>query len=591
LLVVTHANPHTTAPCLRWAQDNQVPWEKVPNQFILLQQEMRTQAPRLRSRFPRLMAWMETYHPDKMDNDGSITALIYQHMELRCVLAAKFAAEAQLMEGEQAELVVGATIHDGFLRQRLPGAEPGAPFPAHLLRTYEQAILDATGLRVRLAEKAWELDPSFTEPADMQAPGSASPQGAAVDLLCRDTDVVINLQYLDFRFSEELLQQERQRQQQQQQQQEQERQRQQQRLADPNGVMAEQPAATGSASRSIQDYFRPVAQQPEQQAAVLQQAGPAPSSPAEEAGQAVVATSDAAPGQPSEARSGPAQAPATCSCCSEEEHAANADCLSKLLLLLHMLLAGTIRALGIQSPMGTGKTTLLKNLVTALEQMLGRPAKVAIISYRQALSRDMLSNFEELGFRMYLDYKRNGTYFGGSELWQCDKVIVQLDSIKMLLDRGTTLRPKYDLVVLDESESLLHHSTAKTLKNKQQDVFSIFLQLLKESGCVLAMDAFLGDETREFLQLVLGDAPPVVRNMHRGTSKLLLFTEDVKAWQAEIVAELNDGKNVVVPCMTRAMAVKLEKVIAEHCTDLQPGDVLVIHSMADDTVSQRRLLQ
>jgi hypothetical protein len=547
----------------------------VPDWFILLQQEMKTKVPRLRSRFPRLMAWMASHRLDKMDNDGSIIALIYQHLELRCVLAAKAAAEAHLMEGEQAELVVGATIHDGFLRRRLPGAEPGAPLLESLLRTYEHAILEDTGLHVRLAEKAWSLDPSFIEPADTQALGSTSPQGAFVDSLRHDADVVVNLQYLDFRFSEELLLQQQQQQQQQQ--------------PGPDGAVAVQLAATGSAVRSIKDYFRPVGQQPQREAAV-QEAGRASSGPAavEEAGQAAAATSSVAPGGPSQASSGPSQALASCSCFSEEQHRAGTDCISKLLLLLHMLLAGVIRSLGIQSPMGTGKTTLVKELITALEQMLGRPAKIAIISYRQALSRDMLSNFEELGFRMYLDFKRGGEYFEGSDqLWQCDKVIVQLDSIAMLLDRGTTLYPKYDLVVLDESESLLHHSTAKTLKNRQQMVFSIFQQLLKESRCVLAMDAFLGDETREFMQLVLGAAPPMVRNEHRGTSQHFLFTENVNAWQAEIVAQLNNGKNVVVPCMTRKMAVSLAATIQAACKDLKEGDVLVIHSMADDTVSLR----
>jgi hypothetical protein len=150
----------------RWAKDHNVPGEDVPDQYILLEHEMKTKVPLLRSRFPRLMASIASHQPDKMDNDGSITALIYQHLELRCMLAAKAAAEAQLMEGEQAELVVGTTIHDGFLRQRLPGAEPGAPLPAHLLCSYEQAILEATGLRVRLAEKLCASDPSFIEPAD-----------------------------------------------------------------------------------------------------------------------------------------------------------------------------------------------------------------------------------------------------------------------------------------------------------------------------------------------------------------------------------------------------------------------------------------
>jgi hypothetical protein len=168
-----------------------VAFETVPDRFILLEQEMKTKVPRLRSRFPRMMAWLAAHRPEKVDNDGSITALIYQHLELRCTLAAKAAAEAQLMEGEQAELVVGATIHDGFLRQRLPGAEPSAPLPEHLLRDYEQAILAATGLRVELAEKAWAPDPSFTEPADAELP-AGTPASDTLSATC-DYDAALLL--------------------------------------------------------------------------------------------------------------------------------------------------------------------------------------------------------------------------------------------------------------------------------------------------------------------------------------------------------------------------------------------------------------
>jgi hypothetical protein len=127
------------------------------DQYILLEKEMETKVPLLRSCFPRLMVSIASHQPDKMGNDGSITALIYQHTELRCMLAAKEAAEAQLVEGEQAELVVGATIHDGFLRQRLPEAEPGAPLPAQLRAGHPgghwpacQAGREAVGIRPQL---------------------------------------------------------------------------------------------------------------------------------------------------------------------------------------------------------------------------------------------------------------------------------------------------------------------------------------------------------------------------------------------------------------------------------------------------------
>ncbi len=203
-------------------------------------------------------------------------------------------------------------------------------------------------------------------------------------------------------------------------QQERQRQQQQQQQDSGGGGAAVQPATAGPASRSILDYFCPVAQQPGQHATV-QQALPTPSSPVGEAGQAEAATSSGpAQGQQETAT----QASTPCSCCTEQQREAGGDCLSKVQLLLHRLLAGGVRSLCIQSPMGTGKTTLLKNLVTALDQMLGRPARILIFSYRQALSRDMLSNFAELGFDMYLDYKPGGRYFeSGRQLWECDRVI------------------------------------------------------------------------------------------------------------------------------------------------------------------------
>jgi hypothetical protein len=235
--------------------------------------------------------------------------------------------------------------------------------------------------------------------------------------------------------------------------------------------------------------------------------------------------------------------------------------------------------------MGTGKTTLLKNLVAAADEMLGRPARICIFSYRQALSRDMLSNFEELGFQMYLDFKPGGKYEGGIErLWQCDKVIVQLDSITMLLEKGVTLAEKYDLVVLDESESLLHHCTAETLGSRHSLVFSTFLHVLQLSGRVLAMDAFLGEETRQFLELVMKEEPAVVRNEHRAASKRFLIGTSEKAWQLKIVEALKSGQNVVVPCMTAAAARDLASVIEKEA-GLPQDVVLVIEGKSDDTVS------
>lgn len=103
----------------------------------------------------------------------------------------------------------------------------------------------------------------------------------------------------------------------------------------------------------------------------------------------------------------------------------------------------------IQSPMGTGKTCLLKLLIRELELRVGRPVQVCIVTYRTALALNMMAALEDLGFINSLDEK------GTNKLQLADKCIVQLDSIGRVMRNGHVL-PHHDLVDLDESESSLH---------------------------------------------------------------------------------------------------------------------------------------
>jgi putative protein kinase ArgK-like GTPase of G3E family len=68
------------------------------------------------------------------------------------------------------------------------------------------------------------------------------------------------------------------------------------------------------------------------------------------------------------------------------------------------LLGMRTHVLGIQSCMGTGKTRLLSTLVQELKEV-HRAKRVLIITYRQTLSLNMLSDLQALGFENYLDAK------------------------------------------------------------------------------------------------------------------------------------------------------------------------------------------
>lgn len=265
----------------------------------------------------------------------------------------------------------------------------------------------------------------------------------------------------------------------------------------------------------------------------------------------------------------------------------------KFNVMLNQLMKEQVRVLGIQSPMGSGKTTLLKHLTD--EQDAAGQKKVCVVTYRQTLSDNMLEELESRGFVNYLNFKGDGvetieTENGpmevqrAKEFWQHDKVIVQFDSIKMVC-RDSRVLQKFDMVILDEIESLLSHSTAKTMKEKQGEIFNTFVDLVSTSGKTIVMDAFLGDETRAFFS-TLGLSMRVVRNAWRGAQRTFKFSGDKSKWIDRVADSIRSGKNIVVPCMSSSMCNDLRANLLEK-TDLTSNDILVIEGKSDDALKRR----
>jgi len=103
-----------------------------------------------------------------------------------------------------------------------------------------------------------------------------------------------------------------------------------------------------------------------------------------------------------------------------------------------------IKSLNICSPYNTGKTQYIKNVLDKFQ-----PERILWVSYRISLTNDIKYNFESYGFQTYL----TGNY-------RADKLIVQLESLHKLdynsefIDEGNGV-PSYDLVIIDEVESIL----------------------------------------------------------------------------------------------------------------------------------------
>ena len=152
----------------------------------------------------------------------------------------------------------------------------------------------------------------------------------------------------------------------------------------------------------------------------------------------------------------------------------------------------TKKTLIVRSRYGSGKTTYLQRLIKNRN-----PERVLFITYRQTLARDIMKNFGKLGFKNYLDS------YDDPSVWNSKRLIVQIDSLLQVLNKndGFITEGKfkaYDMIILDESESLLDHIDGKTMEKKEIDIFYFFNAILEQCGKILMMDGDVSERSLSF---------------------------------------------------------------------------------------------
>jgi hypothetical protein len=59
--------------------------------------------------------------------------------------------------------------------------------------------------------------------------------------------------------------------------------------------------------------------------------------------------------------------------------------------------------------------------------------------------------------------------------------------------------PKYDIIIIDEIESILSHFDSPTFKGKSKDIFKWMCEVIKVSSKMIVLDGDIDDRTYNFL--------------------------------------------------------------------------------------------
>lgn len=200
----------------------------------------------------------------------------------------------------------------------------------------------------------------------------------------------------------------------------------------------------------------------------------------------------------------------------------------------------------VRSPIGTGKTELVKRAVEEMDYS----ESVLYVSHLVSLATDAA---KRLDLELYSDYK--GQKLNDSTeatLNEVNHIAICLNSLPMLCNNGKARR--FDVVIIDEIEQLLRRCTTK-IKNKKL-VLEILRHVISSANKVIVLDAHMSSLTLQMLELWRqGRKTVTILNEHQiGQGRAVtLYESDAEVMQAAL-KELRENGTVFLTCNSKDTA-------------------------------------
>lgn len=233
-----------------------------------------------------------------------------------------------------------------------------------------------------------------------------------------------------------------------------------------------------------------------------------------------------------------------------------------------------VKSLNIKSPYDTGKTQYIKKVVNKYN-----PKRILWVSYRISLTNDVKGNFKELNFKSYLE----GDF-------SANRLIIQLESLSKLAyksyeededgDEQIIINvPSYDLIIIDEVESVLNQFNSATFKGKSKETFYFLLEIIQNSNKLITLDGDTSNRTYSFVN-EFGKSINIV-NLAKFNQKIFNIIEESNKidFDNSILEQIESNKKIVIVSQSRKKAEDFNKELKNKYPKL---NILLYTSLTND---------
>lgn len=230
-----------------------------------------------------------------------------------------------------------------------------------------------------------------------------------------------------------------------------------------------------------------------------------------------------------------------------------------------------LKTLSIKSCMNTGKTRFLIRLINNNNKIFGR---ILFLTHRKDFSNVMYEIYKKNNFCHYI--------FDKEKIYYSDRVIVTIDSLHKILDYSDE---SYNLIVLDEIESLLNHFSSDTLDGKNEEKYNDFLDLCKKSNKVICLDADYDERAYCFVKQ-LETNPMIIYNSFNNCTRVMNIHFKEYVLIDAMKKKLNNNENIVVVCQSLTKS----NLLYNELITLYPNKKIILHTSETDDEIKKKLI-